>query len=146
VPQLDIPSLRFADFFRSPIGPRGLEISDKLRESDGQSVRLVGYMVRQESPHPGRFMLVPRPVQISKDADGEADDLPPSAVQVYLDPAQAAWLVPHVRGLVAITGHLRVGRFEASDGRVSWVRLQLGPQAVQGPAPSAGITQLVLPH
>ena len=31
-----------------PAGPRGLEISDKLRQADGQPVKLTGYMVQQE--------------------------------------------------------------------------------------------------
>ncbi len=40
----------------------------------------------------------PRPVQMSEHADGEADDLPASAVVVYLDPRQKDRAVPHVRG------------------------------------------------
>ena len=124
--------LRFRDFFRLPVGPTGLDISDTLRQADGQTVRLVGYMVQQESPAPGRFMLAPRPVQMSEHADGEADDLPPATAMVYLDPAQRDWAVPHVRGLVAVSGHLSVSRVEELDGRVSWVRLQLGPDSVQG--------------
>lgn len=123
--------LRFRQFFRTPIGPAGLEISDTLRQSDGEKVRLVGYMVQQEIPTPGRFMLAPRPVQMSEHADGEADDLPPATVTVYLDPQQQDWAVPHVRGLVSVSGLLSVRRHEASDGRVSWVRLQLDEEAAR---------------
>jgi hypothetical protein len=36
-----------------------------------------------------------------------------------------------VRGLVAVSGTLGVARHEAPDGRVSWVRLQLGPDAAR---------------
>src|SRR5450830_1142523 len=61
-----VTELRFRDFFRTPVGPTGLEISDTLRQADGQTVRLVGYMVQQENPAPGRFMLAPRPVQMSE--------------------------------------------------------------------------------
>ena len=121
-----VTELRFRDFFRLPVGPTGLDISDTLRQADGQTVRLVGYMVQQESPAAGRFMLTPRPVQMCEHADGEADDLPPATVRVYLDPEQRDWAVPHVRGLVAVSGRLRVSRVEEQDGRVSWVRLQLG--------------------
>jgi len=123
--------LRFRQFFRTPIGPTGLEISDTLSQSDGESVRLTGYMVQHEIPTPGRFMLAPRPVQMSEHADGDADDLPPSTVTVYLDPSQADWAVPHVRGLVSVQGQLQVQRQEAPDGRVSWVHLQLDESAAR---------------
>ncbi len=126
------PELRFSDFFRAPVGPAGLEISDTLRKSDGAPIRLVGYMVLQESPAAGRFLLTPRPVQMNQHADGEADDLPPATVAVYLDPSQNDWVVPYVRGLVAVSGALAVGRHEESDGRVSWVRLQLDADATRG--------------
>ena len=127
-----VTELRFRDFFRLPVGPTGLDFSDTLRQADGQTVRLVGYMVQLENPVPGRFMLAPRPVQLSEHADGEADDLPPATVMVYLDPEQRDWAVPHVRGLVAVSGRLSASRLEEQDGRVSWVRLQLGPDSVRG--------------
>ena len=125
-PIRQVTELRFRDFFSLPVGPRGLELSDTLRQANGQTVSLVGYMVQQESPLAGRFMLTPRPVQMSEHADGQADDLPPATVLVLLDPAQNQMSVPHVPGLV-----LGVGRHEAADGRVSWVRLQLSPEATR---------------
>ncbi len=124
--------LRFRDFFSAPIGAAGLQMSDTLRQADGQVVRLVGYMVEQETPVPGRFMLTPRPVAMSEHADGDADDLPPATVVVYLEQSQSEWLVPHVRGLISVVGVLHVGRFEERDGRVSWVRLQLDNEAARG--------------
>ena len=126
------PELRFQDFFRTPMGPRGLEISDTLRRVDGQTVILTGYMVQQETPAVGHFMLTPRPVQMSEHADGDADDLPPATVLVYLDPAQKDWVVTYARGLVSLTGLLTVGRHEGPDGRIAWVRLQLGQDAARG--------------
>jgi hypothetical protein len=124
--------LRFRDFFSSPIGPKGLELSDALHRADGKQVRITGYMVQNERPPLGRFLLTPRPVQMSEHADGDADDLPATAVTVYLDPTQQGFTVPHVRGLVEVSGILSVGRYEESDGRVSWVRLQLAPEATRG--------------
>jgi len=121
--------LRFADFFRQPVGPRGLEIADGLRAADGRTVRLVGYMVAREDAVAGRFQLTPRPVRMSEHADGDADDLPPATVTVLLDPAQQDRIVAHQAGLVALTGRLQVGRLEGADGRVSWFRLQLDPAA-----------------
>lgn len=126
-----VNELRFREFFRTPVGPAGVEISDALRQAHGQTVRLVGYMVQQEKSVAGRFMLAPRPVQMSEHADGEADDLPPATVMVYLDASQHDWAVPHVRGLMEVSGVVSVGRLEESDGRVSWVRLQLAPEAIQ---------------
>ena len=124
--------LRFRDFFSMPVGPEGLQLSDRLRSAYGQTVRLVGYMVKQERTQAGSFLLSPRPVQMTEHADGEADDLPPATVLVELDTAQTDWVVPHVRGLVEISGQLRVGRYEGRDGRISWVRLQLAEDATRG--------------
>lgn len=123
--------LRFRDFFRAATGPIGLDISDTLRQADGQSVRLMGYMVQQEGATPGCFLLTPRPLQLGVPADHAATDLPPATVLVTLDPAQQDWAVPHVQGLVAVRGKLSIGRHEAIDGRVSRVRLQLDPDAVR---------------
>ena len=126
------PELLFKEFFNLPIGSKGFEQSAKLTSANGQTVRITGYMVQQEVPHLGRFMLSPRPVQMSEHADGEADDLPAALVTVYLDDAQKDWLIPYTRGLLSITGHLSVGRLEETDGRVSWVRLVLPTEATRG--------------
>ena len=123
--------MRFRDFFRSPIGVGGVEFSDKLLQANGQIVRLVGYMVQQQNAVAGRFMLTPRPVQMSESADGDADDLPATTVMVYLDPGLKDWVVPYVRGLVTVNGQLAVSRLEETDGRVSWVRLQLDADATR---------------
>ncbi|ARN20200.1 hypothetical protein [Piscinibacter gummiphilus] len=125
----DPVDLRFSDFFRQPVGPRGLEIADGLRAIDGRTVRIVGYMVSREDAQAGRFQLTPRPVRMSEHADGDADDLPPATVTVLLDPMQQDRIVAHQPGLVALTGRLQVGRVEGADGRVSWFRLQLDPAA-----------------
>lgn len=136
----DAVELKFASFFKQPIGPRGLEFGDALRAADGRRVRLVGYMVAQEQPIEGRFMLTPRPVRLSEHADGEADDLPASTVTVLLDEHQVNRVITHQPGLVALVGRLQVGRAEDASGRVSWVRLLLDPQALaeghQPPSPN----------
>ena len=124
-------ALRLQDFFQMPVGPKGLVISERLRQAQGQQVRLTGYVVQQELASLGNFLLTPRPVQMSQHADGEADDLPPATVLVRLDPLQHDWAVAHERGLVEVSGTLEVGRQEEPDGRVSWFRLQLAPNAVR---------------
>lgn len=128
--------LPFSAFFRRPIGPRGLELSEALLQADGREMRLTGYMVSQESPQPGRFLLAAQPVRMSEDADGAADDLPPGTVTVLLDDSQRERIVAHQSGLLALTGRVSVGRAEEPGGRVSWVRLQLSPQALAAGAPT----------
>jgi len=125
-------SLRLQDFFQMPVGPKGLVISERLRQAQGRQVRITGYVVQQEVATLGQFLLTPRPVLMSQHADGEADDLPPATVFVRLDAAQQDWAVAHARGLVEVTGTLEVGRQEERDGRVSWFRLQLAPEAIRG--------------
>ena len=125
-------TLRMQDFFQLPIGPRGLVITDRLRQAQGTVVRLTGYVVQQEVATLGQFLLTPRPVLMSQHADGEADDLPPATVFVRLDVDRQDWAVAHARGLVEVTGTLDVGRQEERDGRVSWFRLQLAPEAIRG--------------
>lgn len=114
-------NLPFRDFYRMPVGPRGLEFTDRLRAAHGQRVRLLGYVVTQESPSPGMFLLSPVPVRLSEQADGPADDLPVAVVFVHSDVLAPAGT------LVAVTGRLSVGRQEEADGRVSWVRLVREP-------------------
>jgi len=127
--------LAFKQFYKLPVGSHGLEISDVLRSANGQERKIVGYMVQQERPHLGRFLLSPRPVQMSEHADGEADDLPAALVTVYLDASQSDWAVPYTRGLISLTGAIEVGRLEETDGRVSWVRMRLSPEATRGMNP-----------
>ena len=127
--------IRFKDFFKMPIGPRGLEPSDTLRRADGRLVTLTGFMVQQETPEVGHFMLTARPVHMSEHADGDADDLPPATVLVNLDPAQRHWVVAQARGVVSLTGVLALGRHEGPRGRIVWLQLQLGPDAVRGMNP-----------
>ena len=123
-------ALKFSQFFRQPVGPRGLELSPALQDANGRMVRLVGYMVAQEEPAAGRLLLTPLPVRMSEHADGDADELPPATVSVLLDDSQRDRVVAHQPGLITLTGRLVVGRVEDAAGRVSWVRLHLSPQAL----------------
>lgn len=121
--------LRFRDFYQSPIGPAGLQMSRQLLAAHGLRVSLTGYMVTQETPLRGHFFLTPLPLSMSTDADGEADDLPPAHVLVQLPAADAAVPVLTTPGLLQLTGRLQVGRFEMADGRVVWLRLLLEPRS-----------------
>ncbi len=127
-----VPLLRFADFFKLPMGSKGAEMTPALLAANGRTVRITGYMVQQERAAQGRFMFTPRPVHMSEQADGDADDLPAAWAMVYLDPEQKDFGIPYQRGLLELSGVLSVGRMEEQDGRVSWVRLQLQPEATRG--------------
>lgn len=123
--------LPFKNFFKSPISSNGPEFTDMLLNSHRQNRQIIGFMVQQENPHLGRFLLAPRPVMMTEHADGEADDLPVMLVTVYLDTSQEHWIVPHTRGLISLFGRIEVGRHEETDGRVSWVRMRLTPESLR---------------
>ena len=122
VPALD---LKFGDFFVSPMGPRGPQMTARLLAAHGQRVRITGYMVVDEEQPRGHFFLSPRPISMSEHADGEAHDLPASAVWVWMPPAHRGETVLPTPGLMRLTGTLQVGRHEMDDGRITWVRLML---------------------
>lgn len=118
-----ISDLKFRDFFKMPIGPRGTEMSEKLLSLNGKHVRILGYMANAESPSPGVFLLSPLPVELGDEDESLSDDIPPSTVFVHMD--AESLVVPHMPGLIKITGILSVGNHDEADGHVSTVRLFL---------------------
>ena len=126
-----VSELKFSEFFVRPVGKRGLEVTDKLRQLDGQRVRMLGYMVHQEEPPPGRLLLAPMPAQIHEHDNGLADDLPASMVYVSV-PTVRHEAVPYAPGLMLLTGKLSVGNRTEPDGRISVVRLALDPPEAGG--------------
>jgi len=121
-----VTQLVFSDFFRHPVGPRGLELTDKLLQLEGKRVRILGYMIQQSDPAPRCFLFSPRPVQMHEREYGFADELPASTMHVFTD-ASAPELVPFTPGPLLLTGTLSVGNRPEPGGRVSLVRLQLDP-------------------
>jgi hypothetical protein len=124
-------ALSFSQFFRMPIGSRGLELSDALLSAHGQQISINGYMVAQEQPRAGQFFFTPRPVRMSEHADGEADDLPPGTLSVMLSGPQRDRMLVHRDGRIQLTGTLSIGRFEDASGRVSWAQLTLPESALE---------------
>ena len=116
-----------------PIGPRGLEPTEKLKSLAGKRIRMVGYMVRQETPASGYFVLSPLPVSLGDEDESLADDLPASVVFVHLGPPGGQPLAFYP-GLLRVTGTLSLGAREEADGHVSSVRLQLDPELAQAMA------------
>lgn len=126
-----VTELKFSEFFRQPIGPRGLEYTAKLRALDGRRIRILGYMVRQATPTEHCFLLANHPITVNEAEYGLCDDLPASAVHVFTT-ADAPANTPFTPGPLLLTGTLRVGNRVETDGRVSAVRLFLdAPSAEQ---------------
>jgi len=143
LPSLELPSLppgvselKFRDFFRQPVGPRGLEVSEKIRQLDGQRVRILGYMVEQSQPTAHRLMLCTMPITLHEDEWGFCEDLPAAVVYVFVDPS-APEFVPFTPGPLLLTGKLSVGTRLEPDERVSVVRLQLDAPPTAATSPMA---------
>jgi hypothetical protein len=120
-----VVELKFSEFFVSPIGPRGLELSDKLKALDGKRVRILGYMAAQDERPPGCFLLTPVPVHLHDHDSALADDLPATTVHVFMPGVSA---IGYTGNLLLLSGTLSLGNRPEPDGRVSLVRLTLDPQ------------------
>lgn len=129
VPPVPAADLAFREFYRLPVGPRGLDATPKLLGLDGQRVRLLGYMAKQSEATAGVFILAPLPVTMGDEDESYADDLPAAAVYVHLA-GRGAEAAPVWRpGLLAVSGTLQVGAADEPDGRKSMVRLVLDEAA-----------------
>jgi hypothetical protein len=117
--------------FVKPIGAQGFVFTPQWLGAHDKTVAIQGFMVQQELAPEGRFLFAQRPVQMSEHADGEADDLPASVVMVVMPKNYENAVALYQRGLINLSGQLKVGRFEASDGRVVWLRLLLNDDALR---------------
>ena len=120
--------LKFRDFYVLPVGPKGLVPSKRLLDLAGQSVRVIGYMARQEQPSAGIAVVAPLPVVLGDEDESFSDDLPVTAIYVHLAEADRDRSLPWMPGLLSFTGVLQLGAMRESDGRMSLVRLQLDPE------------------
>lgn len=128
-----VEELKFSEFFAQPVGPRGLEYTEKLRRLNGHRVRILGYMVEQSQPAPRCLLLAPIPVKLHEDEWGFCEDLPAAVLHVFVAPG-APEVVPFTPGLLLLTGTLSVGNRVEPDQRVSTVRLQLDSPVAGGEA------------
>lgn len=128
-----VTELKFNDFFVKPVGPRGLELTEKLRSLDGQRVRILGHMAHRDVQPAGTFLLTPFPVAIHDHDNSLAEDMPASVVQVEV-PHLKDQAIPFAPGLMLLTGTLSLGNRAEPDGRVSLVRLELDPPGKYRPA------------
>ena len=134
--------LRFNDFFQMPIGPRGLEFSDKLRGLNGRPVRITGRMVNHLHADPRVFILSPVALKFHQCEYGLCDDLPATAVHVHV-PGNPRDRVAFTPGEITLTGRLSVGNVEELDGRISTVRLFLDPPQAAALRTVAAVTGAV---
>lgn len=118
-----VSSLSFNDFFKMPIGPQGLEPTEKLMSLNNKRVRVIGYMAHEDDPTPGIFMLAARPVKVGEKADGMADDLPAATLYVHMPSRDADKILTYRPAPWVLTGILQVGNQEESNDRISFVRL-----------------------
>jgi len=138
--------LSFQEFFQTPIGPRGLALSDKTRSLQDQLVTLTGYRVKTDVPTVGWFLLAPLLNQVSPEEDGDANDLPANTVLVTLAPSSPSppspLSHPSQKGLsvlpmpmpmpmngdsarMTLKGRFHWGAERAPDGQTYWFSLQL---------------------
>lgn len=108
-----VVDLKFHDIFELPVGPRGLDVSERYTSLDGRRVRLVGYMAALLPPTADAFMFSPLPVELAVHDEGLADDIPASTLYVRLprfSAASAAGVatpgIPQMPGLLQLTGTL----------------------------------------
>ena len=119
-----IESLALDEIYRRPIGPKGLEYTDRSRSLVGHKVRITGYMVRQTAPVPYSLLLAPFAIQLHEREYGLADDLPANTVHVFFARGTSP-VIPHTRGPITLDGVLELGPTEEADGRISHVRLRV---------------------
>ena len=120
----EITDLKFSELLKTPVGDRGLTLSDKAKSLNGKRVRIVGHVARHENAPAGTFLLAPLPVQLHDEHYGLADDLPATTIFVH-----GKELVQHTPGLLTVTGVFSVGNREEADGRISTFRINLDPAA-----------------
>jgi len=121
-----LPELSFNEFF-GPIGPEGLEYSDKIRALAGRRVRVRGFIVQQTERAPGLFLLTGWPVKVDTRADCNETDTPPAMIHVLVPGAEK--ILPYMPGPRVLSGMLELGPRTEADGRISVARLTLDESA-----------------
>jgi hypothetical protein len=123
--RLTATDLPLSEVYGLPVGPKGLAPTPKLLSLNGKRVRLRGYMVHEEEPFAGRFLLAPVAVSMAERADGPADDLPPATVFVHLPEFASQKLVKFSHEAISVEGRLDLGAKQETDDRISYLRLQM---------------------
>lgn len=139
-----VAELKFTELYKLPVGPRGLELTEKVRALAGKRVRVLGFMVRQAKSAPGLVMLSPYELTTNENEYGLSDDLPPAIIFVEVARYEDV-SVPFTPGPLLLTGTLEVGRREEADGRFSEIRLRLDEPATASPAAATSLSSDAAP-
>jgi len=157
-----VTDLAFRDFFKTPVGAYGLEMTDTLKALNGKKVRVVGFMVKEDlhacsscvpdgakmTPEqlarqatvPGRIMLTPHRSTVAKWHFGLSDDLPPQTVFITIPEMQGKIIQYRPEPLLLI-GTLSVGNQTEEDGRISVVRIVLDTASSATLSPASALSQ-----
>lgn len=127
-----VAELRFAQVFKLPAGPRGLEPTPEFLALDGRVVRIAGYKVRAAVDR-GGFIIAPFPLSIGDDDESLSDDLPASALYVRSEDQTGASDAAAAPQLIVVTGVLRVGAVRAGDGRLLPAQIDARPNNPRTP-------------
>lgn len=153
-----VAELKFEDFYKMPVGPLGLELTEKIKALKGKRVRIAGFQVVEkvsvcnaepnakdpvklaramiEASVPGRMMVTALPESVNYSHYGLCEDLPPQVLFVTVPEAYGESM-PQLQGPLMLTGTLDLGNKVEPDGRVSNVRLTLDRRAGATGATSA---------
>src|SRR4051812_47278101 len=126
----EVTDLKFSELLQTPVGDRGLTVSDKAKNLNGKRVRILGHVVRHENAPAGTFLLAPLPVQLHDEHYGLADELPATTIFVST-PAPAKEPIQYTPGLLTVTGVFHIGNHEEADGRISTFRIDVDPAATR---------------
>lgn len=130
-----VSELRFDEFYKMPVGSRGLEPTEKLLSLNGKRVRIVGYMADIQLRGNRQMIFAPVPLKAQPLEYGQADDIPAAHVLVRV-PGNPSERLPFTPGLMLLTGRLTVGG-RSLDGENAFVRLLLDPPQETSPGPAA---------
>jgi len=117
-----VAPLAFADFYKRPIGPRGLEPTAKLIALTGATVHLRGFVVHGSDVADDAVIVAPVPVTLSDEDEALADDLPAAVAYLHASPGVVTAL-RRCPGPVEAIGVLETGPLREADERYSVVRL-----------------------
>jgi len=115
--------LAFSDLFVSPVGPRGLEFTETLKQAAGTKVRMTGHMVRYLHADPQVFLFTETPTTHNQQEYILADSLPVNLMHVVMK-VRSGDAPVWKPGALTIYGTLELGSRQETDGRVSFVRLR----------------------
>lgn len=123
-----VEGLSFQEFYRNPVGPRGLEPSAKLLSLNGRRVRILGFVAETERANKRNIIFAPLPLKPQPEEYGLCDEIPATHLLVTI-PGDPETQVPLLPGAMLLTGTLAVGH-STEDGETAFVRMILDSPAV----------------